>query len=257
MKKVIICLFVFAFVSTITGAAFCRTIAEERQAVRDYLNVVDAKLATAKQANNKARVDLLHVEKTATLARWNKLRAEMEVVPPVVIVPAPTPETVYVNVPNTLEAGRGVAIYLNGGLDAGLTGFSGNLDYDLSGLPARGLKLRIGANYIQGTNPVGGDEMKAACAKLGFVYYITPYMPDLTLPLSWYIGSAYLYPVKVNNGRSGLAGQWGLEAYLGINLNIRELGIINLEVGYGALKYASDQSALRGMDLKLGYGIVF
>jgi hypothetical protein len=220
--------------------------------------VVDAKLATAKQANNKTRVALLHAEKSATLARWNKLQAQMEakpVAPQIVIMPTPSIEVV--TVPNTLEAGRGVAIYLNGGLDAGLTGFAANLDYDLSGLPAQGIKLRVGANYIAGTNPRGNDEMKAASAKLGLVYYITPYMPDMSLPLSWYIGSAYLYPVKVNNGRSGLAGQWGVEAYVGANLNIAEFGIVNLEVGYSGLKYAADQPALKGMDVKIGYGIIF
>lgn len=258
MKKIIMFLVIMAFMVSVASIAFGRTIEEERQAVRDYLNVVDAKLATAKQANNKTRVDLLHVEKSATLARWNKLQLQMEakpVVPQIVVIPTPAPEVVTVH--NTAEVGRGVALYLNGGLDAGLTGFAANLDYDLSGLPAQGIKLRVGANYVAGTNPRGNDDVKAANAKLGFVYYITPYMPDMSLPLSWYIGSAYLYPVKVNKGRSGQAGQWGVEAYVGANLNIAEFGIVNFEVGYSGLKYAADQPALKGMDAKIGYGITF
>ncbi|MFA4858057.1 MAG: hypothetical protein WC901_05660 [Candidatus Margulisiibacteriota bacterium] len=264
MKKFVICLVALVFVTTLASVTFGRTIAEERQAVRDYLNEVDAKLATAKQANNKERVRLLHAEKSATLARWNKLRAEMEVVqapvpvpPTVVIVQQPAPRPVPVVKKDTKAVGRGVALYVNGGLDAGLTGFSGNLDYDLSGLPAQGLKLRIGGNYISGTNPVAGDIVKAVSAKLGFLYYITPYMPDMSLPLSWYIGGAYLYPVMVNAGRTGQGGQYGLEAYLGTNFNIAEMGIVNFELGYSELKYSSAQTALKGIDLKIGYGIVF
>ncbi|MFA4967669.1 MAG: hypothetical protein WC624_05570 [Candidatus Margulisiibacteriota bacterium] len=255
MKKFIICLVAFAFVAAIANLAFGRTMQEEMDKVRDYLNVVDAKLATAKQAKNKKKVDLLHAEKSATLARWNKLKASMVTeqapVAPAPIIVTPTPVVVVTPTP---EAGRGVALYLNGGLDAGLIGFSGNLDYDLSGLSIQGASVRVGANYVSGNNPNGGDSMKALFAKLGAVYYITPYMPDLGVPLTWYVGGAYLLPVKVNNARTGV---WGLEAYLGTNYVVPELGIINFEIGYAGLKYASSQPSLKGIDLKLGYGIKF
>ena len=257
MKKIIICLFVLAFMISISSISFARTMEEEMQAVRDYLNVVDAKLSSAKQAKNTKRVALLHKEKAATLLRWEKLKATMETAKPPVIIRTPTPEPVVVTVPNTKEAGRGVALYLNGGLDAGLTGFSGNLDYDLSGLPAQGLKIRIGGNYIKGTNPTGSDSVEAVSVKLGAIYYVTPFFPDMGLPLTWYIGAAYLLPVKVNNDRTGTANQWGVEAYIGANYNIPELGVINLEVGYSGLKYFESQAALKGMDVKLGYGIIF
>ena len=72
--------------------------------------------------------------------------------------------------------------------------------------------------------------------------------------MTWYVGGAYLYPVKVNNAR---VGKYGLEAYIGTNYVIPEMGVINVELGYGALKYADDQPALKGIDLKLGYGILF
>lgn len=257
-KFFVVCFVAFAFVLTFASVSFGRTLYEEQQAVRDYLNVVDAKLATAKQANNKARVDLLHQEKAATLARWYKLKNAMEVAPaPVPPPPAPAPVIIYVQPTaevNRNEVGRGVALYVNGGLDAGLTGFAANLDYDLSGLPAQGLKLRIGANYVSGTNPRGNDDLKVVSAKLGAIYYITPYLPDLGLPLTWYIGGAYLLPVKVNNNRNG---GWGMEAYLGANYNIPEMGIINFEIGYSGLKYTASEPALKGMDLKIGYGIAF
>jgi len=257
MKKLIICLIALFIVAASANLAFGRTIQEEKQAVRDYLNVVDAKLATAKEAKDTAKIDLLHAEKAATLARWYKLEATMVIPTPPpapIVIRTPAPEPVMITVPNTEEAGRGVSLYLSGGFDAGLTGAAANLDYDLSGLPAEGLSIRIGANYVSGLNPRSSDNMQAASAKLGAVYYITPYLPDLGMPMTWYVGGAYLYPVKVNDAR---VGQYGLEAYLGTNYVIPEMGVVNLEVGYGALKYAEDQLALKGIDLKLGYGILF
>ncbi|MFA4905164.1 MAG: hypothetical protein WC645_01530 [Candidatus Margulisiibacteriota bacterium] len=255
MKKFIICLIAFAFVAGVASLAFGRTMQEEMQAVRDYLNVVDAKLATAKQAKNTRRVELLHVEKAASLARWEKLKASMTTAPapvaPAPIIVRPTP--VVIVQPPTV-AGRGVALYVNGGLDSGLVGFAGNLDYDLSGVVTQGLSARVGANYVSGKNPNGGDEMKAAFAKIGAVYYITPYMPKLGVPLTWYTGGAYLIPVKVNNSRTGV---WGVEAYIGSNYSIPEMGVVNFELGYAGLKYSADQPGLRGIDLKIGYGIIF
>ena len=255
MKKTITILLAIAFAVSIATVSFGRTMQEEMQAVRDYLNVVDAKLATAKKAKNKKRVDLLHAEKSATLARWYKLKATMTTPVP---TPAPTPvivnptPVVIINPP--AQAGRGVGIYVNGGLDAGLIGFAGNLDYDLSGIVAQGLSARVGLNYVSGTNPNGNDAMKAVSAKLGAVYYITPYLPNMGVPLTWYAGGAYLLPVKVNAGRTG---KWGMEAYLGANYVVPEMGTVNFELGYSGLKYADSQPALKGLDLKIGYGILF
>ena len=256
MKRTLVILLAIAFVATAAMSSFGRTLQEEKLAVRDYLNVVDAKLATAKAANNKARVKLLHAEKAATLARWYKLKEAMENAEPV--APAPTQITVnptpVIMVTPPAEKGRGVGLYINGGLDAGLVGFAGNLDYDLSGLVTQGLSARAGVNYVSGTNPTGNDAMKAVSAKLGAVYYITPYLPDMGMPLTWYVGGAYLLPVKVNAGRTG---KWGMEAYIGSNYVVPEMGIVNFELGYSGLKYADSQPALKGIDLKIGYGIIF
>jgi len=260
MKKFVVCLIALAFVTVGAGVTFGRTMAEEAQAVRDYLNVLDAKLAKAKSANQSSKVNLLHIEKNATLSRWNKLKASLEPAPAapvpstvVVVTPPPPAPIVVINTP-TPEAGRGVAIYVNGGLDAGLTGFSGNLDYDLSGMVTQGLKARVGVNYVLGSNPTGNDDMKAVSAKLGAVYYLTPYLPAMGVPLTWYVGGAYLLPVKVNKGRTG---KWGVEAYVGANYNVPEMGVVNFEVGYSGLKYADGQPALKGIDAKIGYGILF
>ena len=191
-----------AFVASITAASFGRTIEEEAAAVRDYLNVVDAKLVKAKKTKNAAKVNLLHKEKDSALLRWNKLKASMTPTPapaPAPVAPAPI---VNIITPAPL-AGRGVALYVNGGIDKGLTGAAVQMDYDLSGMVAQGLSVRIGGNYISGTNPTGNDSVIAISAKLGAIYYITPFLPALGLPLTWYAGGAYLLPVKVNNNRTG------------------------------------------------------
>ena len=251
MKKTITILLAIAFVATTAIASFGATAMEdEAQAVRNYLNVVDAKLVKAKKANQSAKVNQLHAEKAATLARWNKLKAS-KVVAPAPIIVNPTP-VVIINPP--AKAGRGVGLYVNGGLDAGLVGFAGNLDYDLSGLLTQGLSARVGLNYVSGTNPNGNDSMKAVSAKLGAVYYVTPYLPAMGMPLTWYVGGAYLLPVKVNAGRTG---SWGLEEYVGANYAVPEMGPVNFELGYSGLKYASNAPALKGLDLKIGYGLLF
>lgn len=252
MKKFVVCLVAFVFVAAVASVTFSRTMQDEAQAVRDYLDIIDAKLVKAKQANQSEKINLLHAEKNASLARWNKLKASMKAAPAPV-----TPQPIYVEVPPAQEVireGRGIAIYINGGLDAGLVGYAVNVGYDISGQPDTGIKLRAGVNYLSGTNPESNDVMKAASVKLGAIYYITPYLPSIGIPLTWYIGGAALYPFKVNAGRTG---RWGGEAYLGMNYSMPQMGVINFELGYGVLKYSDDQPGLRGIDLKLGYGILF
>ena len=253
MKKFVVCLVAFAFMAAIAGASFGRTMEEEAQAVRNYLNLIDAKLAKAKKANQSAKINRLHAEKNATLLRWNKLKASMEA------AKAPeTPQPIYVSTPapvETVREGRGIAVYFNGGLDSGLTGYAVNIGYDISGQPDQGVKIRTGVNYLSGTNPESNDVMKAASVKVGAIYYITPYLPSIGIPLTWYVGGAALYPFKVNAGRTG---RWGGEAYLGTNYRMPAMmGDINFELGYGVLKYSDDQPGLRGLDLKIGYGILF
>jgi hypothetical protein len=255
MKKIIAIGLMVAFVFTVAASSFARTLEEEKMAVRNYLTVIDAKIIKARKAGNKAKMTMLQAEKKGTLARWYKLQAEMQAAPaPVAPAPVAAPAPAAKAAMAPMEAGMGVCISVNGGLDAGLTGFAGNLDYDLSSMVAQGLKVRVGANYVSGTNPTGSDSVKAASAKIGAIYDVSSYLSALGLPLSWYVGGAYLIPVKVNNSRTG---KWGAEAYVGANYMIPEMGMVNVELGYGALKYADNQAALKGVDLKVGYGYSF
>jgi hypothetical protein len=255
MKKFVICLIAFVFVTAIATVSFGRTMQEEAQAVRNYLDTVDAKLVKAKKANQSAKINLLHAQKNAALARWNKLQKSMEVAP---AAPAPvTPPPIIVTVPPTPEvirSGRGIAAYVDAGLIAGLTGYSANVGFDLGEQPDTGLKIRVGADYISGNNPSNNDPMKAVNAKIGAVYYLTPYLPSIGLPITWYVGADGLYPAKVDRGRTG---QWGVQAYGGADYDIPQLGIVNFELGYAAVKYSVDQPALKGIILKIGYGIIF
>ena len=175
-------------------------------------------------------------------------------IPAPVVVPAPVTPAPVVVVPMTSK-GMGFILGVNAGLDAGLTGVSGNLDYDLSSMGISILKIRVGGNYISGTNPAAGsDSMSAVSLKLGALYDVTEYLKVLGMPLTYYVGGAYLLPVKVNAGRTG---KWGAEAYLGANYDVPDFGMINAEVGYGALKYADSQASLKGLDLKIGYRYAF
>lgn len=163
---------------------------------------------------------------------------------PVAPAPAPAPKV----------EGMGMVLGVNAGLDAGLTGVAGNLDYDLSSIGAQGFKVRVGGNYISGTNPTGNDSMKAVSLKLGALYSLTDYLQGLGLPLTYYVGGAYVLPVKVDKSRTG---KWGAELYLGVNYSIPDFGMINGELGYSALKYTDTQPALKGVNLKIGYRYAF
>jgi len=76
MKKYIALFVAFAFMVTLAGLAFGRTLEEEKQAVRDYLKVIDAKIVKYRKAGNTAKMQLLQGEKQGTLRRWEKLKAE-------------------------------------------------------------------------------------------------------------------------------------------------------------------------------------
>ncbi len=253
MKKTLMILLAIAFLATMAMSSIARTQSEEIQAIKTYIQGLDKSIAKAHSAGQNARENRLFAIKQAQLARLAAFNAPKVVAPAPVIAP-PAAEVIKVYSTAEVGTGRGISVLLNGGLDAGLVGWAGNFDYALSNPPNQGTKIRIGVNYISGNNPTGNDTVKVLSAKLGACYYITPFMPSIGVPLTWYVGGAYLLPFKVYNDRTG---KWGVEAYLGANYDVPEMGTVNFELGYGALKYAADQPALKGLDLKVGYGFVF
>lgn len=78
---------IFAFAAALGSAVYGRTFEQEKEAVRNYLDVLDSKLEKAKKQNQSAKVNLLHALKVKTLA----LVAEEE---PVVDEPVVVPVTV-------------------------------------------------------------------------------------------------------------------------------------------------------------------
>ena len=151
--------------------------------------------------------------------------------------------------------GRGILLGLNAGYDAGLFGVAGNLDYDLTNFGATGVRVRIGGNYLGGVNPDAGTSlMKALSLKLGGLFNMTDFFTGSGQPLNFYIGGAYLFPVKVTGDD---LGSGGTEAYLGANYVIADFGTINMEAGYASLKYSKNAAAVKGLDLKLGISTAF
>ena len=250
MKKYIVCLVALVFVAAVASATFGRTVENEKLAINNYITVLDKRIAKAHKAGQNALENRLFAIKQAQLARLDALNPKKVVV----TTPAPVAQVIEVPAVAAIVPSRGVAVYVNGGVDAGLVGFAANLDYAILGGFNEGIKLRVGANYLAGNNPNGNDLVKVASAKLGACYYLTPHLPTNGMPIAWYVGGAYLWPFKVYGDRTG---KWGVEAYLGADYSIPEMGIVNFEIGYSGLKYAADQPALKGIDLKVGYGLAF
>jgi hypothetical protein len=245
MKKAIIFLVVVAFMASVASVAFARTMAEEMTAVRSYLNVVDAKLATAKQNKNTKRVALLHAEKAATLARWYKLKATM-VTP---TAPAPTPPAPVVNVTQPAPVvimpspapglfGMGIPVALTGlyintgkGTYSGTGGLKGEVILDdftgvgnMLGLSPKAINYKIGLGVVD-----GGGGMKGIPVYAGGTIAL-PMMSGVDLYL---VGG--LNYVVYGNGKT--SGQIGGDAGLGCKVDFGfGIGKTGLELGWGAVR---------------------
>lgn len=240
MKKTIAFVVVFGLMLSVASVALDRTYAEEMQAVRDYLTVVDAKLATAKQNHNTRRVELLHVEKAATLARWNKLKASQPVAP-VAVAPTPAPAPIVVapveseqylfglGLKTTLAAqfindGKASSIYGLTGITSGLManlvmddfiGLGSNVQY----------KLGTGLFYMSGA---GG--LKAIPVYAGGIIHLPQWFGGqesyLTGGLNYVV-----YGNGLTSGRIGGDVYYGITADFGLGL-----GKTGFEIGYNVVR---------------------
>ncbi len=254
MKKTIGIFLALTFVAVLAAGSFARTLEEEKQAVRDYLKVIDAKINKYRAQGNTAKVKALQAEKQGTLRRWEKLKESMQApetpwVPPtpapVAPAPAPTPA-------KSSAAGMGLSVGAKVGLTAGLFAVTGDLDYALDSI-LPGAKARLSVDYVTGNNPNStatiDKPMKAVDVKLGGTYALDM-LKTAALPIDWYVGAAYILPVKVNNARTG---KWGAEAYLGGSYMIPDFGTVYGELGYAGLKYDATAAALKGVNAAVGY----
>lgn len=261
MKKAIGIFLALTFVAVLAAGSFARTLEEEKQAVRDYLKVVDAKINRFRAQGNTAKVKQMQAEKQATLRRWEKLKAQLEAeqvetpwVPPTPapVAPAPAPAPVR----KAPVADMGITVGGKVGLTAGLFAVTGDLDYALDGI-LPGAKARLSVDYVTGNNPnetaTIDNPMKAVDVKIGGTYALDM-LKTAALPIDWYAGAAYILPVKVNAGRTG---KWGAEAYLGGKYNVPDFGTVYGELGYAGLKYAEGVAALKGVNAAVGYSYSF
>lgn len=255
MKKSIALFVAFAFVVTLASVVFGRTLDEEKQAVRDYLKVVDAKIVKYRKAGNKTKVKTLQGEKAATLKRWEKLKAEMvgTTPPPAPTAPVPPPVMkagttggIFGLGMNTLLSGQ----YINTGKGqfSGGLGLKGEWVMDdmvglgpMVGLSANAVKFTLGAGYYQ-----GGGGLKAVPITVGGI---------IALPmggLDTYLAGGLNYVVYGNGKTSGKIGgeaTIGLMADLGLGL-----GKTGFALGYSVVR--SNTATDKGLSLTVSQPIL-
>lgn len=264
---------VIAFVATVAGMAFGRTLEEERDAVRAYLKVVDAKIIKYRKARNTAKMKVLQAEKAGTLRRWEKLKAQMEAQvvpppppptpvtpppPPVVVKPAPTgPAPLFGLGWNTVITGT----YLNTGkgkINGGL-GARADLVVDdmigvgsLIGVSKDAVKYKIGLGGFYGAD-INNNLIKAIPLYLDGV---------LNLPAGWmggletYVGGGLNYTLY-GSGRT--TGSYGAQAYLGMKTDLGlGLGKTSFELGWSAIRAngSTPKLSAKGLTLSIGQNIV-
>ncbi|MCU0641346.1 MAG: hypothetical protein MUC35_04580 [Candidatus Margulisbacteria bacterium] len=263
MKKMFVYFLVVAFVLSIAGAVFGRTLEEERDAVRAYLKVVDAKIIKYRKAGNKAKMVVLQKEKQATLARWNKLKASMESAAPAVTPPppppvAPAPAPAVSAAPSGGLFGMGINTCLTGAyINTGKGSISGSVgamaSIVLDDFVGLGPMVGLGAksiNYTVGLGGFyGGGGLKAIPVRAGGI---------INLPAEWmgglesYLAGGLNY-VAYGNGQK--AGKIGGDAAVGFKADLGlGLGKTGFELGYSVVR--SDTVSAKGLSLAVSQPIV-
>jgi hypothetical protein len=258
MKRTIAFLVVLAFVAGIASVVFARTLDEERDAVRAYLKVVDGKIIKYRKAKNTAKMKVLQAEKKATLARWEKLKAQMGVAPapgtqpmaplpptaPGYVAPAAAPAGMFGMGVNTNLAGQYIST--GKGSASGSIGVMGNMLLDdfiglgpMVGMPANSVKFTVGMGGFY-----GGGGLKAIPLKAGGI---------INLPADWmgglesYVTGGLNYVVYGNGTTSGKIGG---DVYYGINADLGlGLGKTGFELGYNVVR--SNTVSSKGISLSV------
>ena len=245
MKRYSLIVVLFFFVAAIASAAFARTLEEEKSAVRTYLQEIDAKIVKYRRQGNSAKVKQIQADKKKTLARWEKLKTELEDAQ-VAPASAPLPPTVEVQPIAAKRAGlfgrgwntrlSGQYLYTGKGSLSGSVGLKGEL---ITGRPTDNLQYRLGLGYFQG----GGFGLKAVPIYVGGIY---------NMRQAWLRGAAVYLTGGINYviyGNGKTSGGIGGDAAVGINT---ELG--RFEIGYSSL--ASNSFYSRGTSLSISQSIV-
>lgn len=172
---------------------------------------------------------------------------------PVEVAPQPAPVSPVVQPakkPSLFSVG------VKAGLNSGVLGAVGDFDYVLSQI-LKGLSARVSLGYVSGNNPnstaTRDNPMASVVAKIGANYVIDG-LKIANLPVDWYVGGAYLIPVRTNDARSG---GWGVEAVLGGKYSGDDAWKLYVESGYSGLKYDTNVAALKGLGFTVGYSYTF
>jgi hypothetical protein len=261
MKKMFVYFLVVAFVLSIAGSVFGRTIEEERDAVRAYLKVVDVKIIKYRKAGNKAKMVVLQKEKQATLARWDKLKASMEagpVAPPPPVAPVPPAPVSVKAAPSGGLFGMGIntcltGLYINTGKGqlSGSIGAKGEMVLDdfvglgpMVGMSANTVKYTVGLGAVY-----AGGGMKGIPVYAGGI---------INLPAEWmggletYLAGGLNYVVY---GNSATSGNLGGDAAIGVNFDLGlGLGKTGVSLGWGAVRSKTVTS--KGIMLSVSQPIV-
>lgn len=264
MKRSVAWLVVLAFVVAIASVVFARTLEEEKQAVRDYLKVIDAKIVKARKAGQAVKVTKLQAEKKGTLARWDKLKAEMEGViapPPPPVAPVPPPRAPVVAAPAAAGAGlfgMGINTNLAGqyvstgkGSISGSIGVMGNWVLDdmiglgsMVGLSASAVKYKVGAGGFY-----GGGGLKAIPVYGGGIINLPP---EWMGGLESYLTGGLNYVVYGNGSKPGNLGG---DVYFGMLFDLgMGLGKTGFEVGYNVVRSNTETS--KGISLSVSQPLV-
>ncbi|MFH1386071.1 MAG: hypothetical protein ABIH50_00180 [bacterium] len=252
MKKAIIYLFVVAFVASIASVAVARTLEEEKAAVRAYLKVIDAKIIKYRKTGNTAKMKLLQSQKQGTLARWEKLKAQMEAAP---VAPVPPPPPAPRPMPKAAAPEAGLfglglncdvaGMYINTGsgqLGGGL-GLKGDLVLDdplalgtMVGLSANAVQYKLGLGYVQ-----GGGGIKAVPLYIGGVIML----PGDLMGAPLFVDGGLNY-VVYGNGQK--AGKIGGDVSVGVMFDLGlGLGKTAASIGYSVVR--SDTKTDKGLSI--------
>jgi len=274
MKKAVVYMLVMAFVFSIVSVAFARTIDEERDAVRSYLKVIDAKIIKYRKAGNTAKMKVLQADKRATLARWEKLKAQMAATPapPPVMAPVQPPPPPMVSKPAPVKSaglfGMGMKTVISGSYISTGYGkingaFAGRADLmlddmlkigSLMGLPADSLKYRVGVGLVYGTG-YANLLMKAIPAYADVVINLPAAMMG---GIETYVGGGIpftLYGTGATMGPTGLDLYAGMKKDLGLGMG---LGKTCFELGYYIVRSggADVKRSVKGITLSIGQELV-
>ncbi|OGC10861.1 hypothetical protein A3J90_01665 [candidate division WOR-1 bacterium RIFOXYC2_FULL_37_10] len=267
MKKTIALFVALAFILSVASLAFGRTLEEEKAAVRDYLKVIDAKIIKYRNQGNTTKVTVLQKEKSATLKRWEKVKAELmaqdEVTPPPQPTPPPPPpvkKPQMVSAPSAGLLGMGIETAVEVGMIGGLVGLTGNVIIpdpmqlgSMIGLSDKAISYKLGVGYAQG-NDVNSNAWKAVPIIVDGVITLPA---DMMEGLSTFIGGGINY-VAYRTGQT--SGSIGGQIYVGAEGDLGLGGNTYGEVGYSVLRTGTStkgQYTSKSVTVLIGQKIMF